>query len=344
MLKRLVFAAAAFCFFGFAPVFAVSDGVYLTVTNTYYLNPDTGVTDDGGSKNAALGEGMCRSVVYGKALAEIDGGKVYATVRLQLMSNMRDFRLFVQDAPGGGYTKVTPRVTAEDAGADTADYRFELPSVGAYISWEMYVIPMGRDVKFYMNLSESLTEGSGDFVVSVKPKTGDGESQAAEAGQEGAGEAPAQADTGQGDAAEASAPTDGAAAATPESAAAPDITPAAAAPEPSGDAGESTAPREIAVTSSPAREQTAPPSTAAAPGIQDAAGAGSTTPPSASAPSESDEAAVAAVPGQASGTGGGGSGGGGSGGLSPILIIAAILLIAAAGASLWLSMKRKERA
>jgi hypothetical protein len=39
----------------------------------------------------------------------------------------------------------------------------------------MYVIPMGRDVKFYMNLSETLTEGGGDFVVSVKPGTADPE-------------------------------------------------------------------------------------------------------------------------------------------------------------------------
>jgi hypothetical protein len=145
------------------------DGAYTTATNTYYLNPDTGVTDDGGTKNAALGEGMCRSVVYDTALVELTGGKIYITVRLQLMSNMKDFRLFVQDEPKGGYTKVTPRVMAEDAGADTADYRFEVPSVTAYMSWEMYVIPMGRDVKFYMNVDGTLSAGSGDFIVSVKP-------------------------------------------------------------------------------------------------------------------------------------------------------------------------------
>jgi hypothetical protein len=154
------------------------DGAYIAPTNTYYLNPDTGVTDDGGSKNAALGEGMCRSVVYKDALVEFNGDKIYATVRLQLMSNMKDFRLYVQDGAGDSYTKesprsyskVAPRVMTEDAGADTTDYRFEIPSVTAYMSWEMYVIPMGRDVKFYMNLSDDLTPGGGDFVVSVKPK------------------------------------------------------------------------------------------------------------------------------------------------------------------------------
>jgi hypothetical protein len=154
-------------------VFAADDGVYLAATNTYYLNPDTGVTDDGGSKNAAIGEGMCRSVIYEKALVEIDGGRVYATVRVQLVSNMGAIKFTVQRKAGdpSSYSSVSPRIIAEDAGTDTADYRFEIPSVTSYIGCSTYVTPMGRDVKFYMNLSSGLTEGSADFVVSVKPKT-----------------------------------------------------------------------------------------------------------------------------------------------------------------------------
>ncbi|MDR1299242.1 MAG: NEAT domain-containing protein [Oscillospiraceae bacterium] len=179
MQKYRTLAAALVLALAIAAPFAAAaaqeeDGVYLAETITNYLNPDTGVTDDGGSKNAALGEGMCRSVVYEKALVEIIGGKIYATVRLQLMSNMKDFRLYVQDEPKGGYTKAAPRVMQEDAGADTADYRVELPDVTSNMSWEMYVIPMGRDVKFYMNLSDSLTQGGNvDFVVSYKPAEAD---------------------------------------------------------------------------------------------------------------------------------------------------------------------------
>ncbi|MDR1065032.1 MAG: hypothetical protein LBL25_01520 [Oscillospiraceae bacterium] len=169
-LWSLVLAVLLFAAVSPAVRAAAEDGVYLAPTNTYYLNPDTGVTEDGGSGNAALGEGMCRSVVYEKALVEIDGGKIFATVRLQLMSNMKDFRLFVQQGAKGKYESVKPRIMAEDAASDTSDFRFELPSVGGYISWEMYVIPMGRDVKFFMNLSESLTQGNGDFTVSLKPK------------------------------------------------------------------------------------------------------------------------------------------------------------------------------
>jgi hypothetical protein len=341
IFKRLAFAAAiltaVFCF-GFTPVFAAADGVYLTATHTYYLNPDTGVTDDGGTKNAALGEGMCRSVIYEKALVEIDGGKVYATVRLQLMSNMRDFRLFVQNAPEGSYTKVTPRITAEDAGADTADYRFELPSVGAYISWEMYVIPMGRDVKFYMNLSESLSEGSGDFVVSLKPKAASSEPQAAEEGQAGTAEAQA------------------AGAVTPAVTPAPEPSEETAATPPPADAATEIA----AVTSAPAQAQTAQQSTAAASEIRDETGVtdipassvpassvpASSVPapssPEAPVPSETSESneAIAAVIEDPSGQG---AGNGEAGGLNPILIIAAVILIIAAGASLWFSRRRRGR-
>ncbi|MDR2770428.1 MAG: hypothetical protein LBB57_00140 [Clostridiales Family XIII bacterium] len=171
-----------------AAVFAAEDGVYLAATNTYYLNPDTGVTDDGGSKNAAIGEGMCRSVIYEKALVEIEGGKVYVTVRVQLVSNMGAIKFTVQQKAGdpASYASASPRVIAEDAGADTADYRFSVPAVGSYIGCSTYVTPMVRDVKFYMNLSGNLTAGSGDFVVSLKPSAANAQSGAA-AGAEAAG-------------------------------------------------------------------------------------------------------------------------------------------------------------
>ncbi|MDR0381444.1 MAG: hypothetical protein LBH86_05565 [Oscillospiraceae bacterium] len=165
MRKRWICLLALWlCVSAAAPALAAADGAYLAATNTHYLNPDTGRTDDGGTQNAALGEGMCRSVVYEKALVEIRDGRSFVTVRLQLMSNMRECALSVQREPGGAYTAVTPTVMQEDAARDTADYRFEVPAVDSYLSWEMYVIPMGRSVKFYMNLDTALTEGTGDFL------------------------------------------------------------------------------------------------------------------------------------------------------------------------------------
>jgi hypothetical protein len=201
------FALALICAFAVCDAmtfaaFAAEDGAYLAATNTYYLNPDTGVTDDGGSKNAAIGEGMCRSVIYEKALVEIEDGKIYATVRVQLVSNMGAIKFTVQQKPGdpASYASVSPRVIAEDAGADTADYRFQVPAVNSYIGCSTYVTPMGRDVKFYMNLSDDLAAGSGDFVVSVKPKAAQAEPAADDAGtaeEKAAEEAPeVETDTG----------------------------------------------------------------------------------------------------------------------------------------------------
>ncbi|MDR1069568.1 MAG: hypothetical protein LBL37_02105 [Gracilibacteraceae bacterium] len=244
-LKRIILnlAAAALiaqtCFA--SPVWAAADGAYLAATNTYYLNPDTGLTDDGGSQNTAIGEGMCRSVVYKDALAEIENGQIYLTVRLLLMSNMRDVRLWVQQGPGGAYQSVTPRIMMEDAAADSADYRFAVPALTGYISWAMYVEPMGRDVKFYMNVSDALREGSGDFIVSVKPAAAPAEASEPPAPPASPAETPAPAEAAANEPAEPTVPAETTAPAEP----AVEPEPAAgSAPEASGSAAETATPPE----------------------------------------------------------------------------------------------------
>lgn len=157
----------------FAPVTqaqALSDGVYTAAVETYYLNPDTGETDDGGSKNAAIGEGMCRSAVFETALVEVENGKTYVTIRMLLASNVKNTTFTVQQTSGdaSSYQSVSTSMMAEDATSDSRDYRFEVPSASSYIGCSMYVTPMGRDVKFYMQVQESgATSGGGNFVVSI---------------------------------------------------------------------------------------------------------------------------------------------------------------------------------
>ena len=151
---------------------ALEDGVYTAPCNTYYLNPDTGVTDDGGSRDPELGEGMCRSAVYEDALIERDEGETCLTVRMQLMSNIRDIEFSVQRTPGDpdSYESVSFDTMQEDAAADTADLRFRVPEADSYIRCDMYVIPMGRDVVYYINVSDDEAQaGSGDFVTSADP-------------------------------------------------------------------------------------------------------------------------------------------------------------------------------
>ncbi len=149
---------------------ALENSVCTAPANTYYLNPDTGVTDDGGSRDPELGEGMCRSAVYEEALIEKDASGTYVTIRMQLMSNIRDIQFSVQQTPGDpdSYESVSYDTMQEDASKDTADLRFAVPEADSYIRCDMYVIPMGRDVVYYINVSDDEAQaGSGDFVTTV---------------------------------------------------------------------------------------------------------------------------------------------------------------------------------
>lgn len=131
--------------------FALENGTYEVDTKTYYFNPDTGVTDDGGTGNAELGEGMCRSAVFDKAIVEKSDDGVKITMRMLLYSNLSDIRFAVQQSPNGVYDSIKYSVIKQSASTNSADIQFETPSEDSYIQVKMYVGPMGRDVCFYWN-------------------------------------------------------------------------------------------------------------------------------------------------------------------------------------------------
>ncbi len=90
---------------------APQPGVYTAHVTTTYTNPDTGKVDDGGSSNAALGEGMCRSATAETALVEIDhDGNVWLTLRLLLQSNCKNVALYTRNGYDS-YSKVSYEVT-----------------------------------------------------------------------------------------------------------------------------------------------------------------------------------------------------------------------------------------
>lgn len=160
----------AFCLaFNSANVFAFTDGAYTVNTLTYYLNPDTGKTDDGGTGNVELGEGMCRSAVYEKALLEQQHGKAWITLRMLLYSNLSNICIYTQNEPKGEYTEVKYSIMKETASTDSADLRFLVHKPDCNIKVKMYVAPMGRDVCFYWRTDTSSAEaGNGDFIKSIK--------------------------------------------------------------------------------------------------------------------------------------------------------------------------------
>lgn len=151
------------------PVAAKTEpGVYTAGMVTSYYNPDTGNVDDGGTANAALGEGMCRSATDKTALVEVDGdGNIWVTVRLLLQSNCSNVAFYTRSGYDS-YSQVSYDIIAEDAANDSIDYRFPVTEAGQKLKCTMYVSPMGRDVLWYLYVDTStLTSGSGDFVVSI---------------------------------------------------------------------------------------------------------------------------------------------------------------------------------
>lgn len=149
------------------PVLAASNGIYIATATPHYKHPTTGVIEDsGGASSAVLGQSMTESATYKKALVEVDPqGNTYITIRLQLMDNIQNPSFQVDGK------SVTADIMQENWGSSstdtTADFRMKVNSENSVIRVSMYVVPMGRNVVFYITVS-NLQQGSGDFITSVK--------------------------------------------------------------------------------------------------------------------------------------------------------------------------------
>lgn len=141
---------------------ALSNGIYIATASPHYKHPVSGVIEDsGGEGSAVLGQSMTESALYNKALVEVDNkGTTYITVRLKLMDNIENPEFEVDGK------SVSASLMQEDYTKNTADYRMKVPSEKSIIKCSMYVVPMGRQVKFFITVSD-LTSGSGDFITSV---------------------------------------------------------------------------------------------------------------------------------------------------------------------------------
>lgn len=144
------------------PAYAASHGIYTATATPHYKNPLTGkIEDSGGEDSEVLGQSMTESATYTKALVEVDSnGNTYITVRLKLMDNIQNPTFKVDG------NSVSASLMQEDYSANTADYRMKVASENSVIRCSMYVVPMGRDVIFFITVS-NLNSGSGDFVTSI---------------------------------------------------------------------------------------------------------------------------------------------------------------------------------
>ena len=144
------------------PAYAASNGIYTATATPHYRNPLTGkIEDSGGEDSEVLGQSMTESATYTKALVEVDSnGNTYITVRLKLMDNIQNPTFMVDGS------SASASLMQEDYSANTADYRMKVASENSVIRCSMYVVPMGRDVIFFITVS-NLNSGSGDFVTSI---------------------------------------------------------------------------------------------------------------------------------------------------------------------------------
>lgn len=149
-------------------VLAASNGIYTATATPHYRHPGTGkIEDSGGEGSAVLGQSMTDSATFKQALVEVDeNGNTYITVRLKLSQYTKDHQFQVDGERNGTFTPATVSIMQENLGEDTTDYRMQVPSENAVIRCNMYVIPMGREVIFYITVSD-LQAGSGDFVTSI---------------------------------------------------------------------------------------------------------------------------------------------------------------------------------
>lgn len=123
-------------------------------TLTSYYNPETGDIDDGGTKNAEIGEGMVRGCVGDYALLEEKNGEKFLTMKLKLYSNIEDIRFEYKTSKKNEYKALKYTLIDIDKKNNTANLRLKLENQFTWIRTKMYVIPMGRDVLYYWRADE----------------------------------------------------------------------------------------------------------------------------------------------------------------------------------------------
>lgn len=148
---------------------ALNNGIYVAKATPHYRHPVTGkIEDSGGESASVLGQSMTESALYPQALIEVDtDGKKYATVRLKLMDNIENPKFKVQKRGASSFTDVSADIIKEDYYKNQTDFRFQIPDENCIVRATFYVVPMGRDVIFYIDFSD-IKQGSADFVTSVK--------------------------------------------------------------------------------------------------------------------------------------------------------------------------------
>ncbi|MBR0485195.1 MAG: hypothetical protein IJJ69_10515 [Oscillospiraceae bacterium] len=148
---------------------ALDNGIYTAKCTPYYVHPVTGTVENrGGIDSVGIGQPMTDSATYPEALIEVDpDGNVFATVRLSLMDSIENVAFKVQADGNSPFYDVSYDVMQENLDANTTDFRMQIPNENSYLRANFYVVPMSRDVIYYIGFSD-FQSGSSDFITSVE--------------------------------------------------------------------------------------------------------------------------------------------------------------------------------
>ena len=175
-IVALVLAIATICLMAI-PSFAISginnfkeNDCWKIGRTASYVNPDTGLTADGGD-NSPIGMAMSNNLVDKRMMLEhTPDGKYYITFSMVGMTFSKDLRVYRIDA-NGKQIPVQHAVTYTSMQSlGTQHMRIEVKPTDKYISVRLFVIAMGRDVQFYITPElGNAQKGCGPFVSEFYP-------------------------------------------------------------------------------------------------------------------------------------------------------------------------------
>lgn len=156
-----------------SPALAAVSSVETAEVTPSYPNPVTGEIEDPGDPNmVAMAESMMEGVTYPYALMETDvDGNVFVSLRFNLADQENGVTMEAS-ADGTDYVAAPGEMVAENAEDNTADWRFQVPAGTRYLRSHLGVIPIDREVIYFLVLGDAIEGNSAGFTQTVTPGEG----------------------------------------------------------------------------------------------------------------------------------------------------------------------------
>lgn len=169
---------------GVEPAYAEVSAVYTATANPSYSNPDTGAVEDaGGSAQSVLGTSMVQSITGQQAYVEKDvDGAVFLTLRMAQAAEVGAVSIASDVDHDGTFDEAQPaQVMKNDAAENKVDVRARIAGEQATLRVNMYVNAMGREVVYFVTLSDMREGNAAGFVETVVPGEGGAAAPSAQA-------------------------------------------------------------------------------------------------------------------------------------------------------------------